>query len=54
MWEVEVAVCSFLTLALDGGAWSISWANRCILRKEPVPLEWEAEWAPEVSWMFKE
>jgi hypothetical protein len=43
---------SFLTLALDGGEWSVSCPN-CALtpgKGPPIPIVQEAGWAPEPIW----
>jgi hypothetical protein len=44
---------SFLTLALDGGEWSVSCPSCALaLGKGPlVPNVQEAEWAPELVWI---
>jgi hypothetical protein len=43
--EMEEYPHSFLTLALDGGEWSVSRPSRLIPRKEsPVFTEYEAGW----------
>jgi hypothetical protein len=41
----------FFTSALDGGEWSAAHPFRFIFGKRgPVPIVWEAEWAPELVW----
>jgi len=39
-----------LTSAVDGGGWSMPRSGRFTRRKDPVPLVWEAGWAPGPVW----
>jgi hypothetical protein len=39
-----------LTSALDGGGWSTPHPVRFTTGKDPVPVLWEAGWAPEPVW----
>jgi hypothetical protein len=43
---------SFLTSALEGGEWSASRPGRALPpgKGPPVPIVWEAGWAPEPAW----
>jgi hypothetical protein len=43
---------SFLTSALEGGERSVSRPGRALLpgKEPPVPVVWEAGWAPEPVW----
>jgi hypothetical protein len=44
--------CSFRTSALDGGEWSVSRPGRALppWKGPPVPIVWEAGWAPKPVW----
>jgi hypothetical protein len=43
-----------LTSALDEGRWSTTNAGRFTLRKDPVPIVYEAGWAPGTVWTSAE
>jgi hypothetical protein len=49
---VEIELYTFLTLALDGGAWSTSFPSTFLQERTPTPIGQEAGWASERVWMF--
>ena len=53
--EVEVLLCSFLSLALGGGEWSASHSSFFTQDEwPPVQIEWEARWAQSQAACFGE
>lgn len=50
VWGVEVQLCAFLTLPLDGGEWSAS-LLLYIRKSKPVRNNWEVGWAAHCFWV---
>jgi hypothetical protein len=48
----EIELYTFLTVALDGGAWSTSFPATFLKERTAVPTGQEAGWAPQPVWIF--